>query len=412
MSNLENMRIGYVVKRYPRYSETFIVNEILAHEAAGVDIEIFSLYPSLDTHFQDILAQVRAPVYYLPNRKVSTHDFWQALETASQVLPNLWADLEQAQGEHSSDIYQAVGLAQAVREKKLQSLHAHFGTASASVARLASHFAKVPFTFTAHAKDIFHESVDPQDLRKKIRDAAAVVTVSDFNVDYLSKHFDAPETKVTRIYNGLDLERFRFKMERINTRRIIAVGRLVEKKGFIDLVEACGILSQRMPNFKCQIIGEGPEEARLRSRIEALNLQDFVEVSIPLPQKEIIRRLECATALAGPFVVGEDGNRDGLPTVLLEAMALGVPCIATDVTGVPEVLRHGETGLMVPQHDPRALAASLEALIADEALQRRLAKNAREMIEKNFDIHVNTKRMREVFATLKKGKIELIKKVS
>ena len=223
MTLIEPMRVGYVVKRYPRYSETFIVNEILAHEAAGLDIEIFSLRPPTDSHFQDSIAQVRSPVNYLylsgerwmPEAKAAESLkgalLWETIQTAGQTLPKLWSTLQSAQGHEVRDLYQAILLAQAVQAKDIRHLHAHFATLATTVTRLAARFAEVPYTFTAHAKDIFHQSVQADDLRVKLRDAAATVTVSDYTLTYLQQHYGAVAERSLRIYNGLDLERFPYQ---------------------------------------------------------------------------------------------------------------------------------------------------------------------------------------------------------
>src|SRR5688572_22244896 len=140
-------RIGYVLKRYPRYSETFIVNEILAHEAARLDIQIFSLMPPADSHFQDIIGHVKAPVRYLPYENIKGIDFWQAVEEAENAIPGVLPKLKLARGENYRDIYQALILASAVRSNGLGHLHAHFSTSATTVARLASLFSEVPYTF-------------------------------------------------------------------------------------------------------------------------------------------------------------------------------------------------------------------------------------------------------------------------
>ncbi|WP_456429758.1 glycosyltransferase [Rhodocaloribacter sp.] len=397
MSHAKPPRVGYVVKRYPRYSETFIVNEILAHEAAGWDLEIFALRPPVDTHFQDVLARVRAPVTYLPGSGLKATDFWQSLEAASAELPGLWAKLEAARGEAPRDVHAAVHLARAARLRGLTHLHAHFASSATSVARMAAHFTDLPYSFTAHAKDIFHESVNPDDLRRKLREAAAVVTVSDFNLTFLRERYGVDAHRVARIYNGLDLDRFPFSAPGERPPEIIAVGRLVEKKGFSDLIEACAHLRDRGTSFSCRIIGGGELEADLRARIERFDLGTHVCLSGPRPQREVIEQLRRAAVFAAPCVVGRDGNRDGLPTVLLEAMALGTPCVSTDVTGIPEVLRNGETGLQVPQRAPAALADALARLLTDAALRVRLATAARRLIETSFDIHRNAAQLRTLF---------------
>ena len=158
MFSTEPMRVGYVLKRYPRYSETFVVNEILAHEAAGLEIEIFALRPPAETHFQNIISQVRAPVHYIRKpiqgrvseslnslAPTAASYFWAELQEASKVIPGFWAKLAVAQGEQASSVYQAAWLVREVFLKGITHLHAHFGTVATSVARLASHFAGIPY---------------------------------------------------------------------------------------------------------------------------------------------------------------------------------------------------------------------------------------------------------------------------
>jgi glycosyltransferase involved in cell wall biosynthesis len=176
------------------------------------------------------------------------------------------------------------------------------------------------------------------------------------------------------------------------------VGRLVEKKGFGDLVDACALLARRGKRFRCLIIGSGPLEAELKARIARLGVADSVQLIGPHPQRELAAYLQASAVFAAPSVVGGDGNRDGLPTVLLEAMALGTPCVSTDVTGIPEVVRHEETGLQVPQHRPEALAGALERLLEDGDLRVALAERARALIEAAFDVERNAAALRDVFA--------------
>ncbi|MBD2091514.1 glycosyltransferase [Microcoleus sp. FACHB-1515] len=402
------MRVAYVLKRYPRYSETFIVNEILAHEAAGLEIEIFALRPPCDTHFQNIISQVRAPVTYIqqpdqgrnsasltsPTPTAASY-FWAELQEASQVIPGFWSKLAVAQGELDGTVYQAAWLAREVQLRRIDHIHAHFGSIATSVARLASHFTGVPYSFTAHAKDIFHESVQPQEMQRKLADAAFVVTVSDYNLRYLQQTYKAD--RVQRIYNGLDLSQLTYRSPHNHPLRIISVSRLVEKKGLSDLIDACAILQQQGWEFCCQLVGTGPLEASLRQQIDRLGLQSVVEIVGPRPQNEVFELVQQATIFAAPCVIGSDGNRDGLPTVLLEAMALGTPCIATDVTGIPELVRHEQTGLIVPQHDPQQLAIALQRLFSDDALRVTLSKQARGLIEAEFDIHRNAAVLRSRF---------------
>ena len=391
-------KIAYVVKRYPRFSETFIVNEILAHEAAGQALEIFSLGPCSDTHFQNVISLVRAPVTYLPAEAPKSADLWRAMQDMATKLPGGWAALDAARGELIRDVNQALVLALMARQRGITHLHAHFATSATTVARLAAHLAGISYSFTAHAKDIFHESVDATDLRRKLVEASACITVSDFNLEFLREQFGDDARNVTRLFNGIHLSQFPYAAPTNRPPLIAAVGRLVEKKGFDVLVAASAELVRRGVNFRCQIAGGGEHEAALREQIAALNVQSHVELIGPRPQSEIISLVQGAAALAAPCVVGNDGNRDGLPTVLFEAMALGTPCVSTDVTGIPEVLRDQDTGLLVPQRDPIALADALQKLINDSALRVRLAAAARELMEAEFDITRNSVRQRAIFA--------------
>jgi glycosyltransferase involved in cell wall biosynthesis len=395
--NGQPLKVGYVVKRYPRYSETFIVNEILAHEAAGLDVEIFSLRLPEEPHFQSGIARVRAPVTYLTGGTARNSDFWGALLRAAEAIPGLWSSLEAARSEPAGAVYQALLLAHHVRTRGINHLHAHFATAASSVSRLAARFAGISYSLTAHAKDIFHSNVDREGLRRKMEEAAAVITVSEYNLKYLRETYGPAAARAIRIYNGVDLGALPYGDHDLRREEVVAVGRLVEKKGFGDLLEACALLAQRGRPVRCQIIGTGELEPVLHARLEQLGLQDLVSLEGALPYDEMIRRVGQATVFAAPSVVAADGDRDGLPTVLLEAMSLGTPCVSTDVAGIPEVVRPWETGLLVPQGDPAALSEAIECLLDDRALRTQLARRARALVEAECDIHRNARRMREIF---------------
>ncbi len=392
-------RVGYVLKMYPRFSETFILNEILAHEAAGVDLEIFSLRPPGDGRFHAALADVRAPVTYLAHHGRRAPDLWSLLRAAAGRLPGLAAHLDDLLAADVDDAAQAVELALLVGARGVGHLHAHFASVATTVARLASLLTAVPYSFTAHAKDIFHDNVDAGDLRRKLEGCAAAVTVSDFNLAHLRRSFPAAAVRLQRVYNGLDLDRFPYTSPADRPALVVGVGRLVEKKGFADLVTACARLVSRGRRLRCELVGTGPEEARLRLQIERLGLAEVVHLSGPRPQHQVRTTVAGAAALVAPCVVGADGNRDGLPTVLLEAMALGTPCVATPVTGIPEAVRHERTGLLVPEGNPEALAVAMERLLDDADLRVRLASAARALVEEEFDIHRQSTRLRGHFAS-------------
>ena len=396
MTRSEHGPLGYVVKRYPRFSETFIVNEILAHERAGVPVHIFALRRVNETHFQSILSQVRSPVTYISDSVPKVDAFWSALNNARAELPDLWTEIEKLGHAEALDVHQAVAVALKVRQFGISHLHAHFGTVATTVARLAARFSSLNYTFTAHAKDIFHAEVDRAALRTKFADAASVVTVSEFNVRWIGENYGAA-VPVRRIYNGLDLHAFPYRSPEDRPALVLAVGRLVEKKGFDTLIEACAVLRDSAVPFTCTIIGEGPLREALTKKVEDNGLGGQVALIGNRPQCDVIAALHEAAVFAAPCLLADDGDRDGLPTVLVEAMALGTPCVSTDVTGIPEVVRDGDTGLLVPQRDPIALAGALARLLGDPRLRLQLAGNARNLIKTDFDVDRNAAELRSLF---------------
>jgi glycosyltransferase involved in cell wall biosynthesis len=390
-------KMGYVLKRYPRFSETFIVNEILAHEAAGQELEIFALRPVEETHFQDRLGQVRAPVTRIPDKQKTAEALWPVIGRVRDQLPKAWDALGDMHREQGRDVAQAVLLALECHARGVDHLHAHFGTVATTVARLAAKLAGIDYSFTAHAKDIYFDYDENVNLAEKLRDARHVVTVSDFNVTYLRDRFGKDAAHVVRLYNGLDLAFFDYRAPQPSATDILAVGRLVEKKGFNILIEAVRLLHEAGHPVRCRIIGGGDDRPHLAAQIKASGLGDVVELLGPRPQSDVVAMMRTAAVLACPCVTGQDGNRDGLPTVLLEAMALGTPVIGTDVTGIPELVRDGETGLCVPEGDPEGLADGLARLLASHELRLKLAAAARTAIERDFDIKGNAAVLRSLF---------------
>lgn len=390
-------RIAYLVKRYPRFSETFIVNEVLAHEEAGLHLDIVALSPCIETHFQDSISRVRSSVHYLFADGLKAADLWSSIREASLVCPEVLPALERVKREDAKLVYQALELVRFIKRRGITHLHAHFATSATSVARIASLLCGIPYSFTAHAKDIFHDEVKPDELRSKLADAAQVVTVSDFNVRYLREQFDKDASNVIRIYNGMDVARLHFRSPEKRRPVILSVGRLVEKKGFCDLIAACAELRRRHVEFTCEIIGEGELYRELEQQICKLQLNETVRLSGPMPQDRVFEKLYEASVFAAPCIIGRDNNRDGMPTVLLESMALGTPCVSTDVTGIPEIIIDHKTGLLTPQRDHHSLANALQELLAAPDLRSTLARNARTLIESQFDVRRNTAQLRSIF---------------
>jgi len=392
-------RVAYILKVYPRTSQTFVLAEILAHERAGLEMDIFSLRRTDDSRFHAALAQVQSPVFQVARARSNATLALNQLREHARYLPRLWEVVQNSQAQ-AEDLLQAATLSRAIVDRGIIHLHAHFGTVATVVARLASKITGVSYSFTAHAKDIFHEIVDEEVLREKLADAAGVVTVSQFNVAYLKDKYAEAAAGVRLIYNGLDLDEFRFEPQGDRPPLMLGVGRLVEKKGFSYLVEACALMRAKGIPFRCEIVGGGVLDSSLQAQVQQLELTDYVKLCGPMSQSDVKQKIREARLLAAPCVHAEDDDRDGLPTILLEAMALGTPCISTPVTGIPEVLRHEQTGLMVSQRDAKALADACERLLLDPNLCSELARNGRRLVEEQFDIDKNTAKMRAFFSAM------------
>ncbi len=407
MSLSEPARVGYVLKRFPRLSETFILNEILELERQGVTVEVFSLLEPEDGIRHQALQQVHARVTYLPQKsplkKLTVCEGRYADETFEQR--SLGALMAAEPGLEELPLWLKAGtVASLALARGIRHLHAHFATDATTVAMLAGRLAQISYSFTAHAKDIFHTAVDPSLLREKIRAARFVITVSDYNQRHLMGLCGEEPRKILRLYNGIDLLRFRPdpSVER-QPELILAVGRLVEKKGFVHLIHACRRLQDGGRPFRCLLVGEGSERGPLTQEIERLRLQEHVLLAGAQPQERLLQLLRQAAVLVLPCIIGENGDRDALPTVLLEALAVGLPAISTSLVGIPEIIDHGVNGLLVPPGDVGTLADALDTVLGDREVRDRLGREGPAKAQAAFDIRRNATVLNQLFSQLAAG---------
>jgi|GEM_PF-20448 len=402
--------VGYVVKMFPRFSETFILNEILEMERAGVRVVIFSMKSPAETIRQPGVERVRAPVVVLSERAAARAPLVLAHAACALRAPSRYVRTAAFVGARRNEsartkFLHAAILAVEARNRGVSHLHAHFASGPARQAKFVSMLSGIPYSFTAHAKDLYWNGQGhgtAKKLKRRIQRASFVVTISDHNRRFL-EGLDArvPPERIVTIYNGLDLEAWPLLRPTGRPARaeeaplILAVGRLVEKKGFHVLLDSLGILRSRGHRFRCLIAGEGPERDRLLAMIEQRGLEPVARILGPVTQDRLVSELyPKAHVLAQPSVVAADGDQDGIPTVILEAMATGVPVVATPVSGIEEAVVHLETGLIVPPGDAPALADALLRVLADDALAARLATGARRLIEERFSLRENATHLR------------------
>lgn len=387
------LRIGYVLKRFPRFSETFILNELLALQAQGAQVHVFSLLNPPDEPRHARLADLREPVTYL----AKSSGLRPSAIAKDDAALFAGSDEKAIGGLHAK----AAEVARLAKNAGITHLHAHFASDAATVALLAARIIGGTFSFTAHARDIYHTYVsheaDAAKRRAKLREAAFVVTVSDFNAAHLRTLCPEAAGHIHRLYNGIDLSLFTPTVSSVPG-RILAVGRLVEKKGFSVLVEACAILQARGVAFDCRIIGDGPLQNELVARIEDLGLTSRVRLLGPMPQEDLADVLGTAAVAVLPCIITADGDRDGLPTVLLEAMAKALPVVTTTVTGGPEIVAQGETGFLCPPGDAMALANALQDVLAAPFRARAMGAAGRARAERLFDLSTNVATLAALFA--------------
>jgi len=398
--------VGYLLKTYPKVSETFILQEILDLEALGLSLEIFSLQRPTDAIVPSLAKQVLAPVTYLPKsmgerqgrplmahlRLFTTHPL--------RYMDTLRFMRQRQEGPSWSEFVQGGCLAWTLLQSGIRHLHAHFATEPAGTAELVHRFTGIPYSLTCHAKDIFLSS--PEGLSRKMHHAKFVVTCTEANRAHL-QHIAGNGTPIHRLYHGLNLARFdalRKTDSSVDTNipTILSVGRLREKKGFLTLIRACRILVDSGHRFHCQIVGYGPLQPEMEGLIRTLGLSDSLSLCGKKTLEEVVDLYRRATIFALPCRVADDGDRDGIPNVLMEAMAMGLPVLSTDVSGIPELIHHNRNGLLVPQQDVESLATALGLLLENPQLRRKLGQAGRDTIVQNFSSEQSSRRLKELFS--------------
>jgi glycosyltransferase involved in cell wall biosynthesis len=394
------MRVVYIVSLFPCWSETFIVREIRELMRLGADVRVISLkHPTermVQTDAAALLDRVIYPASLLRNAiRVFIEIATRPLASMRALAQIAWNLMRYPTSLVKSLLvwWRAMGLLPVLQEIGPAHLHAHWATYPSTAALVLSRRLGIPFSFTSHAHDIFLEH---HLLEAKLREASLSVTISQYNRNYLGRCLSGAErAPVQVVHCGVSLDDFDFRPQDRESALLLAVGRLDEIKGFRHLVDACSALARRGHNFTCFIVGDGPLRSSLEKRISELGLDARVRLCGVMRQEEVRRLLYKATAFVLPSVRTARGDMDGIPVALMEAMAAGAPVVSTTVSGIPELVENGVTGLLVPPTDSSALAQSIERLLGDPPYARELAQNARARIEQDFDA---SKEARKLYA--------------
>ncbi len=407
------MRVGYVVKEFPKVSETFICREILELERRGFDITVLTLRNTSRPARHGWLASIRAQVIDCRPR-CSFSQTWKVLKAQAERRPRhsdgIRAAVAQAfecpSRSGRSYLGEASAVAEAAERFGIHHLHAHFANHPSFVAMLGHLISGIPFSFTAHAKDIYAVAPTAELWRRQLARAAFAVTVSDSNrkhiVDIAGLELGE---KVRRLYNGVDLQAIRPTPSRsLHAPRVLFIGRLVEKKGADLFLEAAGLLCARGVEATWTILGGGPLEGDLRRQAAELGLDGRLRFGGAVTHEAVIEELGRTDVFVLPCRVAADGDRDALPTVLLEAMAAGVPAVSTPVNGVPEIIENHCTGFLVREGDAGGIATATETLVREPLLRRRMSLAARRRAERLFDASINVGDLADWFRTARRAR--------
>jgi glycosyltransferase involved in cell wall biosynthesis len=397
-------RIAYYLWQFPVLSQTFIQREIEALRESGLSVAVFADAPQ-DSKLQDegmrsltgftkyilpmdekLLSKYKKH-FFFKNPLLYLNLFFYVVTQKYRKYKNLNRDL--------STFSQAVYLAGVLKENNINHVHSPWANRNAFISLIASKLLGIPYTVQARAYDI-HRKENVYILRSILENAGFIVTNTRYNESYLKGLLRVKDWgKINIIYNGVNLERFNPKGDERNSQKLpamLSVARLTEQKGVIYLLKACKILKEKGYSFICEVIGAPVDVSyhlKLKILHRKLGLEDRVFFLGPLPFNTVMEKYKNADFVVLPCLIAEDGSRDITPNTLIEAMAMKLPVISTDITGIPEIVDNGLNGILVPPCDENALAEAMMALIDDYSLRKKFGENGMNKISEKFDINKN-----------------------
>lgn len=407
-------QVVYVLLRFPYMTETFIAEEIRAVRSQGVQVSIVSLLKPHAGPVQPHSKELLSRTWYTPG--LISFAIWRAqlsyLRKDARLYVAMLISMLRAPyrkqplrsiAKRVVVFLKAVAVAHRLRDDRIQLLHAHFAWFSGAAAWICGRLLDVPFTVTVHANDVFAST----DLLSLIcSQAARVIAISDYSRQTLATTALRSPEQIVVIHCGVNLEDFEIhqgsnESSSTNGRiEILSVGSLVEKKGHRFLIEACGLLQERGIDFACTIIGGGPQERELHRQVERLSLGGRVRLLGARLHPEILAAYPRYHLFVLASVIAKDGDRDGIPVVMMEAGAMGLPIVSTEVSGIPEIVRHDQTGLLVPPRDARALTEAVATLAANPGLRKQMGQHAQSLIKSDFNLDTSTSRLIDLWGEI------------
>jgi glycosyltransferase involved in cell wall biosynthesis len=394
------VRIAYIVSRFPHVSETFVVRELNGVERSGdVEIELFSLFPAVDATVHPAAARwvarlrtgsasgaVGGTVRWLVRRPRATVGAFLRVGWAYRRRPGLlWRAL--------LTLTVAAAHAHAIQALGVRRVHAHYATYPALAAWMCRRLTAIPYSFTAHAHDIY---LDQSFLRTLVRDADFAVPISEFNRRFISAHAPGESTPLYVVHCGVDPQRYAFRPRvppAAGPVRALCIASLLGYKGHRVLFDALASAGDALDRVRLDLVGSGELRGELERRAARLGIAERVRFHGPLTEPQVLALLDVADVFVLPSIIEPTGFMEGIPVVLMEAMAVGLPVVASRLSGVPELVRDGETGLLAEPGDAKSLGSALELTLSDRVATGRRVAAARRLVERDFDGRASARQM-------------------
>ena len=386
---------------------TFVYREVMTLRAHGLPVVTFSSWKPKDAELsQEAKPLVADTTYLLPvsaGKLLRVHLRWLAKNPWRYLSTLVFCLFHSATSWRNAlrtaiHFAYAICLAEEATRQEIDHLHVHFALNATTLAMIVARLTGITYSFTAHANDIF---ANPILLPQKIKAAHFIVAISDYNARFLERIVsgEATRRKIEVVRCGIDVSHFAPPAARPLAPKptILGVGRLVEKKGFPTLVEACKRLKAQGHAFTCRIVGDGPHAAQLAAMISEYGLEDCVKLEGVVFQEALKGYLEQTDIITLPCVVAQDNDMDGIPNSLMEGMAMGIPAVSTTISGIPELIEDNVSGLLVPPNDAAALADALARLLTDAGLRQRLGMAGRHKVVAEYEIYQNTRKLLDIF---------------
>jgi len=411
------MNILYLLYIFPAISETFIVNEITKLIDLGHDVYIAAIFDMMDEKVHEKVKRygLLNKTHYLKHepsfhpkglrRKLSDYEVKKKAEqliknndiiSKEEVKKLMGFCLDYNQDKTNRLFLDCLDLIKFIKEKKIGHIHCHFARENLKIACAVNNTIGTPYTFTTHADDIFVNV--RRDIKELSDSAKNIVTISEYNKKFMCEVLKIDENKIKVIHCGIELNEFKpvnyLYQDKI---KILSIGRLVEQKGFRYLIEVCNILNKQRINFNCSILGEGKDRKELEDMINKYNLTEKVLIVGVVTQEEVMKEMDRCSVFVMPCVKAGDGYMDGIPVALIEAMAREIPVISTNISGIPELIEDGISGVLVPQRYPGAIADAIIKISKDTEFAYKIRKNGRVKVVNDFNIKKNAERLANIF---------------